>query len=60
MTIRDSEELDGVDTRGVATQLLDQMMKFRVLLEMLASSVSKKFYTTLAGVDYMISTIVED
>ena len=60
VTIRDSEQLDGVDTRGAATQLLDEMMKFRVLLEMLASSISKKFYTTLAGVDYMISTIVED
>lgn len=44
--IRDTEELEDVDTRSEATKLLDEMMKVRVMLEMLASSISKKFYTT--------------
>ena len=36
------------------------MMEIRVLMELIVSAVSKKFYTSLAGVDYMVGTIVED
>ena len=58
--VREAEELEDVDAKGEATKIIDQMMKVRVILEMVCSSISKKFYTTLAGVDYMVSTIVED
>ena len=58
--MRDAEELEGVDKKQTAKGAIDQMLEFQVVLSMLVSSISKKFYTTLAGVDYMISTIVED
>ena len=48
--VREAEELDNVDAKGEATKIIDQMMKVRVIMEMIASSISKKFYTTLAGV----------
>ena len=58
--MRDAEELDGVDKKQTARGIVDSMMQFQVVFSMLVSSISKKFYTTLAGVDYMIVTIVED
>ena len=43
-----------MDKKQTAKGLVDQMLELQVVVAMLVSSISKKFYTTLAGVDYMI------
>jgi hypothetical protein len=56
-----AERLDGIEDKGEAgRRLLASLLHGPILLQLIASAISKKFYTTLAGVDYMVGTIVED
>ena len=49
-----------VEDKGEAAKnMVVSLMQGPVLLQLMASAISKKFYTTLAGVDYMVGTIVE-
>jgi hypothetical protein len=58
--IKDAEQVRSINKKDIAVDILQNMLQGRVLVELVVSTVSKRFYTTLAGVDYMVGTIVED